>query len=388
MKQANQKEIDLLLRSLARRDSGMLSGGVDLNGASSEHLDADELSAFAEGMVTDRARARYSAHLADCTNCRKVVVGLTQSAGMTTAFAQPKASESGASFWHQLGALFSHPALRFVVPAVVLASIIGIAVIALRQEGPGEFVAKHQPVQEPNVALPNQVTPSQSPLPNEASATPAAPPPLGRGVPTAEPLRRGESSGAAGADATTEGPTVLRKESMAKSAEPATVFAPDVTAPAAPPPMPSYVEGQRPQTLARDEELKRESQMRQKAIANTQADDSPADRNRAPGAKAGSIQPGQRSVQGLLREGRTNEDKDKSDRSDAADTRTVSGKRFARQNNAWVDTGYRGSTTTNVKRGSEQYRALIADEPDLRTFAEQLSGAVIVVWKGRAYRFY
>ena len=42
--------------------------------------------------------------------------------------------------------------------------------------------------------------------------------------------------------------------------------------------------------------------------------------------------------------------------------------------------------TVKVKRGSEQYRALIADEPAIRSIAEQLGGEVIVVWKGTAYR--
>jgi hypothetical protein len=52
-----------------------------------------------------------------------------------------------------------------------------------------------------------------------------------------------------------------------------------------------------------------------------------------------------------------------------------------------VDTAYNSSLSViNVARGSEQYRALIADEPGLRRIAEQLSGEVVVVWKGRAYR--
>jgi hypothetical protein len=39
-----------------------------------------------------------------------------------------------------------------------------------------------------------------------------------------------------------------------------------------------------------------------------------------------------------------------------------------------------------VRRGSEQFRALVADEPDMRRVAETLSGEVIVVAKNRAYR--
>jgi hypothetical protein len=39
-----------------------------------------------------------------------------------------------------------------------------------------------------------------------------------------------------------------------------------------------------------------------------------------------------------------------------------------------------------MARGSEQFRALVADEPEIKKIAEQLDGEVIVVWKGRAYR--
>ncbi len=71
----------------------------------------------------------------------------------------------------------------------------------------------------------------------------------------------------------------------------------------------------------------------------------------------------------------------------SVETRRVAGRRFRRQGGAWVDAEYKSSTSlTNVTRGSEQYRALVADEPELRRVAEQLGGDVIVVWKNRAYR--
>jgi hypothetical protein len=39
-----------------------------------------------------------------------------------------------------------------------------------------------------------------------------------------------------------------------------------------------------------------------------------------------------------------------------------------------------------VRRNSEQYRALISDEPEIGRIADALGGELIVVWKGRAYR--
>ena len=70
-------------------------------------------------------------------------------------------------------------------------------------------------------------------------------------------------------------------------------------------------------------------------------------------------------------------------------TRSVAGHRFRREGNAWIDVAYNPSqATVNVKRDSEQYRALIADEPGIGGIAEQLGGQVILVWKGRAYRIH
>ena len=71
----------------------------------------------------------------------------------------------------------------------------------------------------------------------------------------------------------------------------------------------------------------------------------------------------------------------------SAETRSVAGRRFRKSGGVWIDSGYDSSKpVTNVARGSEQYRALIGDEPSIREIADQLDGEIIVVWKGRTYR--
>jgi len=68
------------------------------------------------------------------------------------------------------------------------------------------------------------------------------------------------------------------------------------------------------------------------------------------------------------------------------ETRTIAGRHFRKQGGIWTDTAYDSSTATvNMARNSEQFRALVADEPAIGTIARQLEGEVIVVWKGRAY---
>ena len=84
--------------------------------------------------------------------------------------------------------------------------------------------------------------------------------------------------------------------------------------------------------------------------------------------------------------GRDNQNKNSNQEKDRGETRSVAGRNFRKVKGVWTDTAYDGRDTTNLSRGSEQFRALVADEPSLRTIAEHLDGQVVVLWKGRAYR--
>ncbi len=69
------------------------------------------------------------------------------------------------------------------------------------------------------------------------------------------------------------------------------------------------------------------------------------------------------------------------------DTRTAAGHRFRREGNAWVDVNYKPSMpSTGVRRGTEAYRALVADVPEVGRVADAIGGEVVVVVGGRAYR--
>src|SRR5687768_827791 len=83
MKQETNNEIDLLLRRLSRRQEVPVSD-ADLR-IDSDHLDADELSAYAENALPAAARARYTEHVADCSKCREIVVQLSGSVPVVVA---------------------------------------------------------------------------------------------------------------------------------------------------------------------------------------------------------------------------------------------------------------------------------------------------------------
>ena len=69
---------------------------------------------------------------------------------------------------------------------------------------------------------------------------------------------------------------------------------------------------------------------------------------------------------------------------EASQTRSVGGRKFKRQGNAWVDAKLKSSMSIRtVARGSEEFDKL---DSGLRSIATQLKGEIVVVWKGKAYR--
>jgi hypothetical protein len=69
------------------------------------------------------------------------------------------------------------------------------------------------------------------------------------------------------------------------------------------------------------------------------------------------------------------------------ESRSVAGHRFRRERGAWVDVNYKSSmASTGVRRGTDEYRGLVAKFPVIGSVAEQLGGEVTVVVQGRAYR--
>jgi hypothetical protein len=155
---------------------------------------------------------------------------------------------------------------------------------------------------------------------------------------------------------------------------------PKAGAPAPPPAVVGEVD--KSAEVAKERPEKREDQDRSRDTFKNQADDEhgPSRSRNNSAAPVTQRAPGTFGVRG----GPSGIDKNKVG---TVETRSVSGRRFTRAENVWVDTDYNAPRATiNVKRGTDQFRALVADEPGIRAIADQLSGAVIVVWKNHAYR--
>ena len=390
MKQANNNEVDLLLRSLAhgRGESQPQGGATTGESIASEHLDADELNSYAEGVAPAPARARYIEHLADCEACRGIAVGLTQAAGAANRY-DVREQQGGSSFWQKLTALFSPPILRYAVPALVLTAVIGIGLFALRQQRPTDLVAQNQP----EVAAPLS---SQGDTRAALNPTPGSPAVAQNGAETGSTAEAGKGKDNLQGQKTqaVEQPTLAPESSVAKTASkdtaqpgeaagaPATqAYAPEPKAAALPPPAPLY-DAEKSTELAKERPAKREDQPRDQDEARRRESDDVHGPNRS---RNNTALPANARTAGVMTErGPSGTDKKKVGE---LESRTVMGRKFTQEGKTWVDTAYESSQKTiRVARGSDQFRALIADEPGIRTIAEQLSGVVIVVWKNRAYR--
>ncbi|HEV2826436.1 MAG TPA: hypothetical protein VGW76_02450 [Pyrinomonadaceae bacterium] len=393
MNGTNKNEVDLLLRSLARgRKNAALQSGlasVDERAGAADHLDADELNSYAEGVVPDPARVRYTEHLADCAVCRSLVVGLTQAAGAASRL-EVGEQKNESSLWQKLAALLSPSVLRYAVPALVLTIVIGIGLFALRQQSEKAFVAENRPQ---NV----QPAPADSGTGLNPASEPAATVQTAPGARTAETIAEDKSKlqdkKLQANQTTTDSDSSLAKAAPAagfKDAEeagvetgkgegaalrPGSAAQPKVAAP--PPP----VEAEKSANFVLDAPTKREDKERARDEIRNQSDDVHGP-NRARNAPLSTTQ---RAVGGLASE-RGPSAMNRNSKNNEVQTRDVLGKRFTRDGAVWVDTDYASQATIKLSRGSEQFRALVADEPGIRTIAERLDGAIIVVWRGRAYR--
>ncbi|HEX8472580.1 MAG TPA: zf-HC2 domain-containing protein [Pyrinomonadaceae bacterium] len=460
MKSEFDREIDWLLRGhreKARRSGASPARDVDASDAdahgngyesphdaaqTSAHLDADELSAYAENALPPATRALYVAHLADCDQCRKIATTITLASGVAVELEKSHATATQTiatpSTWKTwLASIFSPRVLRYAAPALALLMVGAVAFVAWRQQSKGDFIARNQEARAPAPVANTDMTTStveqksaetQTPpgdvgliappttdatttttttAPVQNKDTAAAPTtaatgnadaaPSGLSAPSAEQAR----SEGAGANMTTP----------AETAEMAAKATREDTENRAPAPASATVAKQVPPPPRAEKEETADRDTVANATSNTtiftdetrkRRDDSTASRAAgAPAARAGggdksddrqqqyepppSYQRSQRArakSPQVLRRGQTAADSEPE-----AETRSVGGRGFRRQDGAWVDTAYRsGQATTNVRRGSEQFRALVADEPDLRRIADQLGGEIIVVWRGRAYR--
>jgi len=403
------------MRRFATRTTGANGGG--------NHLDADEMNAFAEGVLPAPTRAYYVSHLADCDQCRRQVADLAIASG-AVARAEPTLVDkrAGLGVWASVTRLFALPALRYAALASVLVVVSGVAFVALRQRSkqPTDLVATNEGNQ-PRAYEPTPVAGSNSTVANpsdgRAQTLNSLPTPAATQPPAAPPQGGLFREEVRPADTTTTAPVEPMKESSkapeiaAKKAEAPNIATALPYSPAPPNEKPGIGQGQAqgagvvsapggPRQQQNQNQnmyvLQSKAQSERDALAKDarlddrdRKSDQPVIGGRAndeklkggPSRNIDNMANNNRSSNEILR---SEAPKTRgADSEDKSETRSAGGHKFRRQGNSWVDQKFKSSMSLkNIARGSAEFSSL---DSGIRSIAQQISGEVIVVWKGKAY---
>ncbi|MCW5960110.1 MAG: hypothetical protein KIS76_08095 [Pyrinomonadaceae bacterium] len=328
----------------------------------SVHLDADELSAFAENAIPDKARSNYVTHLSECDRCRKALSSLVPviSSEIPAAVKAPVISDTSIPWYRSL---FAFGKLAYVMGALVIAFTGLTAFVLFQSMNSGGFeraaadkssasaeIVNQQPAGNVNSAISANsfATPTESELPQTAANVPML-------------------------NANTSARTQLDKTERAKELEKddAALGASTMSAPRED--QPAIVSDR--QTVTEEEKSARKNSAESVAAAEPKP---------APAPVEVPSKPADRDT--ALAKKKTQEDLQYAEgqlglRSEPG--RSVSGKKFNFRDGVWYDSSYSNQKTKNVRRDSSDYRKL---DPQLRAIVEKLDGTVVIIWKSEAYR--
>ncbi|MDQ6787007.1 MAG: hypothetical protein M3033_09390 [Acidobacteriota bacterium] len=373
------KEIDSLLRQTAQGETAFAANNPQSEIRNS-HLDADQISAFAENALPEKTKSLYTKHFADCDRCRKILsnVILLNVETASESVRMPQTEKVAAVLpWYRR--LFATPNLAYAMGALVLVFAGLIAFMFLKTAPQNSEVSQMREVPinmqgassdgetrtiESNASMSNSSTSSMSNGSAMMSKNLAA-----NSAVVSAPNAPAVSNSAANAN----------KQSAAK----------DET---------KQSEQLRESNSALAKKDKNEMQVSAGSIAvektetkaqdnkSSKEDNNDAVRAEAPAPKSMLTQPNpaELPINGrstVMSDAPAATEKKKS--SPNSETKTIAGKTFRRDGGVWYDASYSGQSTTNVRRGTGDYKKLDAG---LRSIADAFGGTVVVVWKAKAYR--
>lgn len=382
------KEIDTLLRK-ARGGGPVYVGDI----AGSRHLDADEISAFAENAMPEKSRSLYTAHLADCNRCRNIL----SQALILNADAAPVAASSPSVItiaersipWYKR--LFLFPNLAYVMGSLVL-MFGGLFVFTIvRNTGMGDAVVSQVDESEQRKGGPNfQTEPAFEGAASSSNTSANA------AANVAAPSGMAMNSNAVGSY---DGYTVPRgplAESEALRDDRAYSVDGVAAGQPAPPPPPAAAPVAREKDVSVTDSVaiaKEKSESKSESRGQELAKQDSALKSQQYPSTGNVTQSGpsrnnenqyNRQLENLdrRREPAKKSARD-ADEENTVGRRAISGRAFERKQGVWYDTAYAGRPTINIRRGSAEFNKLDAG---LKSIANSLPGTIVVVWGAKAYR--
>jgi len=382
------KEIDTLLRQTAQGETVFAGKSSDsrFQIADSNHLDADEISAFAENALPEKAKQKYMLHLADCSKCRKnlsSLISLNAEQPSEIVYAGEKQFVQMPIPWYRRLFAGSNSAYTMGALVLVFSGIVAYTVLQNAGNSPNAEVSQTYEKQtggkgmssDGDAALNESYSSSNTTATNTLTANAAS---------------MNSSNSAANSSAMPSAPGATTNSNSAALRDETDKDLKVVKTPVSPakePNKPSVTDdldvAGRSMPKEREAESQSDSQgqneqqpiQTQESLAQNQTNITPDSRNvkRAPMPVMRSENRSKK-----LEESR----KDAAEKSGSSTT-NVGGKTFKRTNDVWYDSAYRGQATVNIARGTDQYKKL---DSGLRGIAENFGGTVVVVWKSKAYR--
>lgn len=382
-----QHEFDNTFESLLRRAVARSRGEVLPENA--EHLDADSISAFAENALPETARARFAAHLADCSDCRQILVNFAAiQEAEESEIIENKAIVSPQTTWKERFARwFALPALGYAAAAltILFIGVFGFIALQSRQQKPAEIAAKIEADNDDERAEQKRRTRAQAPQPEPTiESTPD----------NSLQANSADSSNANLAENSNQNAEQSPNEGLPPSYR---VITKGLTNSA--------------ETSARQREPEPQRESNRSANASNTAPGASANTLAAPPAPTASVSPSKTETvaqsapiptkKAEVKEKANDEESSQTAGTQALDAqksqvkpaatlgntvaaRTVGNKTFQKLDGVWRDSVYNGQTTETVARNSDEYKKL---DGGLRSIADNFRGeTVIVVWQGKAYR--
>jgi hypothetical protein len=369
------KEMDAILRK---------ARGTETVVSFDSHMDADDISAFAENALPEAVKLNYTAHLADCTRCRKIlsnVMALNSEAETETAssIVPAKIAEAKTPWYRKL---FVFPQIAYTMGGLVLlfSGFFGYLVLQNLNSASNSDVSRSMDKSEP----PRKPLPQTAPtgtLNSNAAPANASKPAANAAAPIANSAAN--TSDATPFDSTTatankpaEKPIKLEATPPLTSAQPGPVTTEKLPA----------------------DDLKTSEDQEAAKLRRERDDDKPnasgagivskeENKTKAKNKKEAASKDDWRTTDELS-ENRPNTTRSAPDNpakqnSAAGQRRSVGGKTFNNVGGTWFDSAYGSQKQKTVNRGSGDYQKL---DSQLRSIADQLGGTVIIVWKSKAYR--